>query len=450
MKKHMNRILNRSQEIALAVLAFSLSVTGIAEAGTFIPTSLPHAHHTGTEILLPNGDVLLFGAVSKTNLPPAELYDPATGTWRATAAYPWPSNGRFTATVMRNGKLLVAGGLIITDGASQSSAEIYDPEGETWRSTSDMNVARDNPTAVSLSDGRVLMAGGAVWIWYELRDFAIPNVEIYDPTTGKWTETTHMTIERAHAFGTLLSNGEVLVIGGDGDDTVGHYALTTAEIYNPDTRFWRPAGKRPSDIGGFSCVQLMDERILVTGGYTNSIENGRPVYVRDVDIYDPKTQIWKPTGPLNVAGAAAGTLLPSGKVLRFSIKPELYDPATESWTVLTNWPSGTIFPLQNGNFLVTQITQISSSGVPRGQAHFYLDITAISLAPLRRGDGTFELTFTNTPNQTFTILSSNDLNLPLHQWTSFGPAAENSPGQFKFADQTATNAGYRFYAVRSP
>jgi hypothetical protein len=29
-------------------------------------------------------------------------------------------------------------------------------------------------------------------------------------------------------------------------------------------------------------------------------------------------------------------------------------------------------------------------------------------------------------------------------------AGENFPGQFKFADQNATNAGSRFYGVRSP
>ena len=63
-----------------------------------------------------------------------------------------------TATLLPNGKVLVAGG---TPGSgSLSSAEMYDPETGTWTNTDSLNTARYNHTATLLPNGKVLVAGG--------------------------------------------------------------------------------------------------------------------------------------------------------------------------------------------------------------------------------------------------------------------------------------------------
>jgi BspA type Leucine rich repeat region (6 copies)/Kelch motif len=69
-------------------------------------------------------------------------------------------NGRqaFTATVLLNGKVLVAGGA--NYGPWYSAAEIYDPLMGTWSATASMNTVRSLQTASLLSNGTVLMAGG--------------------------------------------------------------------------------------------------------------------------------------------------------------------------------------------------------------------------------------------------------------------------------------------------
>ena len=70
----------------------------------------------------------------------AELYDPASGTWAATGSL---VAGRYyhTATLLPNGKVLVAGG--IGNTGLLASAELYDPATGTWTATGNLATARD-------------------------------------------------------------------------------------------------------------------------------------------------------------------------------------------------------------------------------------------------------------------------------------------------------------------
>jgi hypothetical protein len=63
----------------------------------------------------------------------------------------------YTATLLPNGKVLVAGGF---DGSGPStSAELYNPASGTWMTTGSLGAARYNHTAVLLPNGKVLVAG---------------------------------------------------------------------------------------------------------------------------------------------------------------------------------------------------------------------------------------------------------------------------------------------------
>jgi len=62
--------------------------------------------------------------------------------------------------VLANGKVLVAGGLSGTHQPAISAAELYDPAGGTWTATRSLPMALERACAVLLSDGSVLVAGG--------------------------------------------------------------------------------------------------------------------------------------------------------------------------------------------------------------------------------------------------------------------------------------------------
>jgi hypothetical protein len=191
--------------------------------------------HTAT--LLTDGRVLIAGGASYSGstiagfLASAELYDPATGKFSATGSMTTPRD-QATSTRLANGRVLLAGGYAgnASEGADSlvplASAELYDPVTGKFGATGSMAVARGwGQTATLLSDGRVLIAGG-----FTVGIGALASAEVYDPASGRFTATGSMTTARYTETATLLSDGRVLVAGGCDQSRV---ILASAELYQP-------------------------------------------------------------------------------------------------------------------------------------------------------------------------------------------------------------------------
>jgi hypothetical protein len=88
-----------------------------------------------------------------------------------------------------------------------------------------MNVKRARHTATLLPNGKVLVAGGV-----GSTASPVPTAELYDPVTGLWVLLDPMSIARSKHTATLLPTGSVLVAGG----TSGSVS-PTAELYDPDS-----------------------------------------------------------------------------------------------------------------------------------------------------------------------------------------------------------------------
>ncbi|MCA1600810.1 MAG: hypothetical protein LC776_03875 [Acidobacteria bacterium] len=117
------------------------------------------------------------GPTCSTPTSTAELYDPVTGAWSATGSL---NTARFshTATLLRNGQVLVVGGY--SGEVSLNSSELYDPATGTWRPTGSFKTIRTGGPATLLPNGMVLVVG---WNLNTL------IAELYDPALGTWNTT---------------------------------------------------------------------------------------------------------------------------------------------------------------------------------------------------------------------------------------------------------------------
>ena len=220
------------------------------QSGTWEETgslATQHTQHTAT--LLSNGKVLVAGGLDKRTrvLASAELYDLASGTWTATDNL---ATARFnhTATLLPDGKVLVAGGEDVSFIAL-ASAELYDPATGTWTATDNLATARFGHTATLLPNGKVLVAGGAD---------SFTSAELYDPATGTWTATGDLINARWFHTATLLPNGKVLV--------VGLFGLASTELYDPTSGTWTATGSLDTAREGQTATLLPNGKVLVAGG----------------------------------------------------------------------------------------------------------------------------------------------------------------------------------------
>jgi Kelch motif protein len=313
-------------------------------------------------VRLADGRVLVAGGTASdgSDLTSAELYDPVTGTWSATGSMIHRADGG--ATLLADGRVLVVDAI----NDSSHGAELYDPATGTWSAT---GMPSDGGHAILLRDGRVL-------------HFVGPNngAQLYDPATGTWTATGKMVVRPYNVAAVLLSDGRVLVAGGDLCDSC---PIKSAELYDPQTDSWTATADMPEPGFGMQATLLEDGTVLFVHA------DGRTT------LYDPSTGTWKvaakpPTGHVYVAL----TRLLDGTVLAVGIATspagdtsnvaDLYDPATGSWTAAasmlpsssSDYPSRTTLLLDGTVLVEGGYGCASVQGCPNGPD------TALAMAQL--------------------------------------------------------------------
>jgi hypothetical protein len=308
--------------------------------GADAPTgNLATARSRATATLLPNGKVLIAGGVDTGGgaLASAELFDPSgndgTGAFSATGSL---AAARFdaTATLLSNGKVLIAGG---KSGQSQSviaSAELFDPTANAgvgaFTVTGSLAVARSGATATLLRSGKVLIASGAGANGY-------PGAEVYDPAAdsgaGAFTAIGDLITPRSATTATLLPDGRVLIAGGLGGNG-GSEPILPTELYDPmasaGAGAFKPSASLTHARGAATATLLLTGKVLIAGG-----SYGAPL--GSAEIYDPGED----GGPGAVVAAAdlvtarswaTANLLPNGSVLLIgsetaTASTDLFDPA---------------------------------------------------------------------------------------------------------------------------
>jgi hypothetical protein len=244
-------------------------------------------------------------------------------------------------------------------GAALATAELFDPATGVWTPTGPMNYARYGASAVSLTDGRVLIvgsrgesSGGLV----SADEHAFNNAEIYDPATGRFTLAGELPeIDRAALEaggepganpmpgdpGAVLDIGTLVPLQDGGALLVGHtrwwkhYAdLTRSFRFDAATGTWSEFGQpwvfvgEPTavplttpgvrNLSGALVAAMLDGRVLIAGGGGNSPDGFGGRHADDIaELYDPATSEWVtlPPMPMGRSGGAAAAMADGSVVL---------------------------------------------------------------------------------------------------------------------------------------
>lgn len=241
----------------------------------------PRARHTAT--LLPNGNILLAGGginSSSYSINTAELYDPVSGRCSNTGSMADKRAG-FTATLLPNGNVLAAGGNTISGSGNSylDTAEIYFTTRALWvplvGAPAVMTTERAQHTATLMKDGNVLVAGGVNGLG------ATNSAEVFISASQSWAAAADPTLTTARYAHTanLLRDGRVLIIGGSNNN----WSLDTQEIYNGAS--WTQTEGPFFNRTSHNSTLLPNGKVMVTGGETpgylqSSAENFNPDFMR--------------------------------------------------------------------------------------------------------------------------------------------------------------------------
>ena len=330
----------RRATVASLLLALSLGTGGThaaeeapSAAGMFIPAgSLANARSGHTATLLPDGRVLVVGGENRRARARAstEVWDPASASF-APAGTLAEARVVHSATLLPDGRVLVVGGQGNDDVLA--TAEVWDPASATFGPAGSLAARRMGHTATLLPDGRVLVIGGG-----DLggSDFAMVSAtaEVWDPATATFGPAGSLAKRRLGHTATLLPDGRALVVGG----SLCQDECAKAEIRDPATASFGPAGSLPQERSGHTATLLPDGRVLVIGGRDNADFD----VLASAEVWDPATASFGPAGSLAKARRFhSATALPDGRVIvvagweddGFHVRAsaEVWDPATASF-----------------------------------------------------------------------------------------------------------------------
>lgn len=312
------------------------------------------------------------------------------GQWSKGADLPYAigslSLGLLKMTLLPNGKVLGT----IQGGLSQVTTDtplLYDPQTNTWSTTSSLGESIGGQTTTVLPNGKVLLAGGYTYCPADYQACATTIAKLYNPSTDTWAAVPSMPHPHADHAAVLLPNGKVAIIGGDDSDISTPRVIASVDVYDPATNAWETAHDLPTPRFSHTALLLHNGRVLVLGGAvpagfptasvgcgvsncsSSPVASRRPAQLaasfipeqplmpfcgingcsfatNSVVIYNPASDSWSnaaslpelrfdytatvlPTGELLLAGGQ--TLLPSGMLSVPLSTTLLYDPTHDGW-----------------------------------------------------------------------------------------------------------------------
>jgi hypothetical protein len=234
-----------------ATNTFKATATLMAEDRTF-----------AWSVLMVDGRVM----ITSDSSPTVEVYDPVKDTF-TTIALPVVHHYGQRIVRLRDGRVMVMGG----DGCAgsctiaQNNVDIYDPKTNAFTAAKPMNTGRTQFTAHVLPDGRVMVFGGAS-ISAGGVNAPLDSIEAYDPTNDTWTtEPYKLSVGRTWHASSLVRDGTVLVMGGY-TQNLSCAPSDTVDQVDPIAGTVQPFGTLPDPNTEWNAVTMLDGSVLGVGG----------------------------------------------------------------------------------------------------------------------------------------------------------------------------------------
>ena len=205
----------------------------------------------------------------------------AVATWAPLGHFAQARTGA-ASVALDDGRTLVTGGRV-ADGTVTDTVDAFNPVTGELTTLGRLLAARVGHSATLLTNGQILIVGGSV------DNVVSADVEIFDPASGSSSLAARMAQPRTRHTAARLLDGQVLIAGGNtpvasAGGTPTYQALVSAELFDPETNTMMPApGQMTEARAGASATALIDGRVLIAGG-SNAAGD-----LKSAEIYDPFT-----------------------------------------------------------------------------------------------------------------------------------------------------------------
>ena len=197
------------------------------------------------------------------------VFNTQTRAWRRAAAKPTAITAATAAELF--GELYVPGGAL-ADGQPTAIVEAYSPSQNAWR--------RVAPLPEPIAGGLALADGGFLYLIGGRGGAGVlDTVYLYDPAADSWRPVAALPQPRTEAAGGALT-GQLYVVGG-ADGAVGQ---TSCFRYDPPRDTWEECPDMLQARADAGSTVLLNKLYVIGGTTGDDAGHG--------EVYDPNTQTW--------------------------------------------------------------------------------------------------------------------------------------------------------------
>jgi Domain of unknown function (DUF1929)/Concanavalin A-like lectin/glucanases superfamily/Glyoxal oxidase N-terminus/IPT/TIG domain/Galactose oxidase, central domain len=185
----------------------------------------------------------------------------------------------------------------------------------------------------------MLPTGKVLWFSYPVNEIG-SDAWLWDPTTGATKNVSLSSFRDVFCVGqSLLADGRIFASGGHVPGGAYGDGVKDTDFFDPSTETWTPGPKLSIERWYPTNIELPDGRVLIFGGQKDDVTPAETV-----ERYDPASNTLTrlpDTATKRVNSYPRMHLLPSGKISFTNQKrTELFDPATSTWSYVTNMNYG--------------------------------------------------------------------------------------------------------------